>query len=275
MFNQQIIDEFRANRGQVGGPFEGGRLILLTTKGAKSGAPHTTPLGFLPDGAERILVIASAGGSPTNPDWYHNLLAEPTATVETGLFTYEAAATVLSGEEHEQAWARAVEVDPGWAEYQAKAGRPIPVVALTAVSYDGPPPGRSFGEALRTIHDGFRRELALVRAEVAASGGATLGAQLRINCLTMCQGLHVHHTKEDEGLFPAMRAQGPHMEPVMDRLDEEHRRIAELLAELERALDGDRETVLAEVTRLTREVERHLDYEEEQLIPILDAAAGH
>jgi deazaflavin-dependent oxidoreductase (nitroreductase family) len=75
-FNQQIIDEFRANGGQVGGPFEGARLLLLTTIGARSGAPHTTPLGYLPDG-ERSLVIASAGGAPNHPAWFHNLVANP------------------------------------------------------------------------------------------------------------------------------------------------------------------------------------------------------
>jgi deazaflavin-dependent oxidoreductase (nitroreductase family) len=67
-FNDQIIEEFRANRGQVGGPFEGGRLLLLTTTGARTGRPHTTPLGYLPDGVRR-LIIASAGGSPAHPAW--------------------------------------------------------------------------------------------------------------------------------------------------------------------------------------------------------------
>ena len=67
-FNQRIIDEFRANHGRVGGPFEGGRLILLTTTGARTGTPRTNPVGYLPDGGDRILVIASAGGSPRHPD---------------------------------------------------------------------------------------------------------------------------------------------------------------------------------------------------------------
>ncbi|MFD0660427.1 nitroreductase family deazaflavin-dependent oxidoreductase [Thermocatellispora tengchongensis] len=143
-FNRQIIEEFRANRGRVGGPFEGARLILLTTTGARSGAPHTTPLGYLPDGGDRILVIASAGGSPRHPDWYRNLLAHPRATVENGVFTYEAEAEVLEGGERDRIFARAVEADPGWAAYQDKAGRVLPVVALRQVA-GGPPQAESWG----------------------------------------------------------------------------------------------------------------------------------
>ncbi|SFL13350.1 deazaflavin-dependent oxidoreductase, nitroreductase family [Streptosporangium canum] len=94
-FNKQVIDEFRANNGQVGGCFEGARLLLLTTTGARSGTPHTTPLVYLPDGVERMLVIASAGGAPNNPAWYHNLQANPRATVETGVFVLDVEAEVL------------------------------------------------------------------------------------------------------------------------------------------------------------------------------------
>ena len=130
-FNQQVIDEFRANDGRVGGMFEGSELILLTTTGARSGRPHTAPLGFLTDEHGRILVIASAGGAPGNPDWFRNLRADPRVTIETGSRTYEAQATPLTGDERDAAWARAVAGDPGWADYQAKVTRTIPVVALT------------------------------------------------------------------------------------------------------------------------------------------------
>jgi deazaflavin-dependent oxidoreductase (nitroreductase family) len=82
-FTEQIIKEFRANDGQVGGPFTDARLLLLTTTGARSGRPHTTVLGYYPDG-ERVLVVGSAGGGPKHPDWYHNLVADPAVTVETG-----------------------------------------------------------------------------------------------------------------------------------------------------------------------------------------------
>ncbi|HZG02235.1 MAG TPA: nitroreductase/quinone reductase family protein [Streptomyces sp.] len=271
-FNQQVIEEFRANGGRVGGFFDKARLILLTTTGARSGAPHTTPLGYLPDG-ERILVIASAGGAPRHPDWFRNLLADPRVTVEDGVFTYRAEAVVLEGAERDRAFARAVEADPGWAEYQERAGRVLPVVALQPLPGPPNPNATSWGAALKAVHDAFRRELALIREEIAASGTG-LGAQLRVNCLTFCGGLHHHHSSEDGGMFPALAERRPELAPVMERLGEEHRRIADLLEDLRKAVSADGADpahVLAEVERLTAELESHLAYEEEWLIPVLDA----
>ena len=274
-FNQRVIDEFRAHQGRVGGPFEGGRLLLLTTTGARTGTPHTTPVAYFPDGGERVLVIASAAGSPKHPDWYHNLLAHPRVTVESGVFTYEAEAVVLAGEERERAWARAVGADPGWAEYQKKTDRIIPVVALHAITNGGPGKinASSPGEAIKVVHDAFRRELALIRKEMAAGNG-TLGAQLRVNCLTFCQGLHHHHTGEDTMMFPFLADRRPEANPVLKRLGEEHEQIAVLVAELRRALaDEDPAAARAEVERLTHDLEAHLTYEEQELIPLLDAPA--
>lgn len=273
-FNAQVVEEFRANQGRVGGWFEGARLLLLTTTGARSGAAHTVPLGYLPDGAERVLVIASANGAPNHPAWYHNVLADPRVTVENGVFTYQARAVVLEGEERDTVFARAVEADPGWGDYQERTTRVLPVVALEEVA-SGPPAmnATSFGEGLRMIHDAFRRELGLVRKEFAASG-AGLGTQLRMNCLTVCQGLHFHHRGEDAGMFPALAEQRPELASTIDRLRREHEEIAALLGELEGLVstDGvDPQRVLPEVERLIDELERHLTYEEEQLIPILDA----
>ncbi|MEV0387746.1 nitroreductase/quinone reductase family protein [Nonomuraea sp. NPDC050643] len=268
-FNQQIIDEFRANKGRVGGYFEGARLLLLTTTGARTGAPHTTPLGYLPDG-DRILIIASAGGAPRNPAWYHNLLAHPQATVEDGSFTYQAKAVVLEGEERARLFARAVESEPGWAEYETRSGRTLPVLALLPTDF-GPPTG-SMGDALKTIHGAFRRELALIRREVAASG-PRLAAQLRVNCLTMCEGLHGHHSREDGHMFPALEERYPELAPVMARLRAEHVTVQRLLEELQTLLAADDvapPALLAGVERLTREVEAHLDYEEEQLVALLN-----
>ncbi|WP_367130029.1 nitroreductase/quinone reductase family protein [Saccharothrix sp. HUAS TT1] len=268
-FNRQVIDEFRANAGRVGGPFEGGRLILLTTTGARTGAAHTNPVGYLPDG-DRIVVIASAGGAPRHPDWFHNLVANPVVRVEDGVFTYEAEATVLEGAERDRLWERALETDPGWAGYQAKTTRQIPMVALRQVA-GGPPNASSMGEALKLLHDAFRRELATIRREVAASG-STLGAQLKVNCLTACQGLGFHHRSEDNGVFPALRDRFPELGPTLDRLGEEHERLAELLARLQRTVErGDAATLGADVDRLVGELEAHLAYEEENLIPFLDA----
>ncbi|GAA3934895.1 nitroreductase/quinone reductase family protein [Actinomadura viridis] len=272
-FNQQIIEEFRSSGGRLSGPFEGARLLLLTTTGARSGARHTTPLGYLPDG-ERVLVIASAGGAEKNPDWFHNLVADPRVTVENGVFVYDAVATVLEGAERDRVFARAAEADPGWADYQARTSRVIPVVALEAA---GPPrpDAPSLGAGLKVIHDAFRRELALIRKEIAGSG-PRLGAQLRVNCLTVCQGLHHHHAGEDGAIFPFLADRRPELAPVLERLDGEHRKIAALLGDLQEAVSAegaDPALVRAEVERLTEELEAHLDYEEEQLIPILDATA--
>ncbi|MEO3795477.1 nitroreductase/quinone reductase family protein [Nonomuraea sp. B10E15] len=266
--NQQIIDEFRANQGQVGGPFEGARLLLLTTVGAKSGERRTTPLGYLPDG-DRVVVIASAGGSPRHPAWYHNLLADPEVTVEDGIFAYPATAVVLEGEERDRVFARAVEADPAWGAYQDRAGRDLPVVAL--VERDAGPPAGSLGDALKKVHDAFRRELALIRGEVAASG-PRLGAQLRVNCLTLCQGLHVHHAREDGFMFPALEDRHPELAPALERLRAEHVVVQRLLDRLRAVLAADDlapRALLAEVNRLTEELEAHLDYEEEQLMPLL------
>lgn len=288
-FNRQVIEEFRSNAGQVGGYFEGARLLLLTTTGARTGTRHTTPVGYLPDGGGRVLVIGSAGGAPKHPDWFRNLLVHPQVTVETGVFTYEARAVVLAGEERDRVFARAVEAEPGWAEYQAKTDRVIPVVALHEIPSDGPPnvAASSMGEYLRVVHDAFRRELALIRKEFADAGPGTtaLGAQLRVNCLTFCQGLHNHHTGEDVAMFPALAGRHPELAPVIDRLSREHEQIAALTEELKAVIDTagpgseggpasvHRELVRKEVERLTDALEAHLAYEEEQLIPILDAPA--
>lgn len=131
-FNQQIITEFRANGGKVGGPFADGHLLLLTTTGAKSGQPRTIPLGYPPN-EDRIIVIASYNGAPNNPDWYHNLVAHPTVTVEVGTEKFQAQAVVIEGEERERVWNRLAEQMPFLAEHQRKTTRLIPLVALDRV----------------------------------------------------------------------------------------------------------------------------------------------
>jgi deazaflavin-dependent oxidoreductase (nitroreductase family) len=272
-FNQQIIDEFRANGGRVGGFFEGARLLLLTTTGARSGSRHPVPLGYLPDGGARVLVIGSAGGAAKHPDWFHNVVADPRVHVENGAFSYDATAVVLEGAERDVAFARAAEADPGWADYQARTTRVIPVVAIASVpGPHGFPPGTSGGAALKLVHDAFRRELALIRKEIAESG-AGLGAQLRVNCLTVCAGLHNHHTDEDIAMFPYLAHRYPELGGTVERLRAEHETIAALVEDLRAVIaDGaDPLLVRSEVDRLTDKLERHLAYEEEQLIPVLDA----
>jgi deazaflavin-dependent oxidoreductase (nitroreductase family) len=129
-WNERIIEEFRENEGRVGGYFAGATLLLLHTAGRKTGLPRVTPLVYLPDG-ERYVVCATNGGSPTHPDWYHNLMANPDVEVEVGAEMMPVRATEIQEDaEREALYARQVERRPGFAEYPAKAKRRIPIVAL-------------------------------------------------------------------------------------------------------------------------------------------------
>jgi len=128
-FNQNVITEFRANGGKVGGPFEGAPMMLLTTTGAKSGQARTSPVVYTKDGA-RYVIIASKAGAPTNPDWFHNLVANPEVTLEVGTETFPARATVTSGEERTRLYDAHAALMPGFAEYAQKTTREIPVVVL-------------------------------------------------------------------------------------------------------------------------------------------------
>jgi deazaflavin-dependent oxidoreductase (nitroreductase family) len=128
-YNRQLIEEFRAERGNPTGPMAGRPLLLLTTTGAKSGQPRTAPLMYIPEG-DRLLVIASNVGAAHDPDWYHNLVVHPQVTVEVGTETYIATASTITGEERQRVWARIVEQHPFFADHQEKTTRQIPVVAL-------------------------------------------------------------------------------------------------------------------------------------------------
>jgi deazaflavin-dependent oxidoreductase (nitroreductase family) len=128
-FNTNLIEEFRANDGKVTGVFAGRPLLLLTTTGAKSGQPRTMPLVYTTDG-DRIVIIASKGGAPTNPDWYHNVVANPTVTVELPGETFQARATVAEGAERERLYNAQAALMPAFAEYQEKTTRQIPVIVL-------------------------------------------------------------------------------------------------------------------------------------------------
>jgi deazaflavin-dependent oxidoreductase (nitroreductase family) len=132
-FDRELIAEYRANGGNVGGHFAGRPLLLLTTLGAKSGQPRTVPLVYTNDG-ERMVIIASKGGAPTNPDWFHNLRANPHVTVELGTEKFEARATITSGDERQRLFDAQAAVMPGFADYQRNTTREIPVVVLERVS---------------------------------------------------------------------------------------------------------------------------------------------
>jgi deazaflavin-dependent oxidoreductase (nitroreductase family) len=131
-FNQGIIDEFRANHGAVGGPFAGAPVVLLTTTGARTGQKRVNPLvGLVDDGA--LYVFASKAGAPTNPDWYHNLVAHPEVEVEFGDERFDAVATPVSGPERDRLFAAQVAAQPGFADYEKATERVIPVVELRRV----------------------------------------------------------------------------------------------------------------------------------------------
>ncbi|MGD0982691.1 MAG: nitroreductase family deazaflavin-dependent oxidoreductase [Acidimicrobiales bacterium] len=131
-WNQKIIDEFRSTGGEVDGQFAGAPLLLLTTTGAKTGRKHTAPVMYLAD-RDRLAIFASKAGAPTNPDWYHNLLAHPRASVEVGPETFEVEAEVAGRGERDRLYAIQSERYPRFAEYQAKTTRVIPVVILRRV----------------------------------------------------------------------------------------------------------------------------------------------
>lgn len=132
-FNRRLIEEYRANGRVTSGPFAGGAILLLTTTGAKSGQERTNPLAYTRDG-DRLVVIASKGGAPTNPDWYRNLVAHPQATVELGGERFAVRASFPQGEERQRLYDQQAAQMPGFAEYQRKTTRQIPVVVLERIS---------------------------------------------------------------------------------------------------------------------------------------------
>ncbi|MEV6678539.1 nitroreductase/quinone reductase family protein [Streptomyces erythrochromogenes] len=279
-FNQNVIAEFRANAGKVGGPFEGAELLLLTTTGARSGKPHTVPLGFLRDGGTP-LVVASAAGADRHPAWYHNLLARPLVQVETGTEVYEAVAVPAAGARRDELFAQVVRAEPGYGDYQGRTARVIPVVALQR-THEVPGGEGGIAGKLLSVHGWLRAQLVLVRGlavdRVREGGAATLGLQLRQHCLAFCHTLEFHHRSEDAGLFPYLEQQHPHMGEFFRRVGAEHAVIARLQEELVRALDapgdGPGEGFSDRVERMSRELESHLDREEAQLLPVLRALEG-
>jgi deazaflavin-dependent oxidoreductase (nitroreductase family) len=133
-WNEGIIEEFRRNAGKVGGRFEGRPLLLLHHHGAKSGVERVNPLAYQDLGGGAVAVFGSRGGSHRNPDWLYNLKANPRVTVEVGSDTFEASARVAEGEERERIWARQKRDMPGFAEYEKRTSREIPVVILERVN---------------------------------------------------------------------------------------------------------------------------------------------
>jgi len=131
-WNKGVIEEFRANGGRVGGPFEGRPILLLHHRGAKTGTERVNPVAYQAVGDD-FAVFASKGGSPTNPDWYHNIVANPETSVEVGTETIPVVAHVAQGEERERIWSKQKANWSGFADYEQKTTRQIPVIVLQRV----------------------------------------------------------------------------------------------------------------------------------------------
>lgn len=284
-FQRQVIEEFRANEGRVGGMFEGSTLALLTTVGAKTGKRRTNPLGYLEIGGQPV-VVASAMGAPKNPDWFHNIRKNPTVTVETGTETYEAVASIPAGAERDALFARVVEQDPGFGEYQEKTTRVIPVVMLSRIE-PGADWARGLGDFLVESHDWLRTELAELRRqvdEIIAGDVNTLrppkpdlGHAMRLHCLEFCAALKHHHTGEDLGAFPMLADRFPGLAPVLTRLGEEHKVVARLQEELRLLVDhyepgrAGPTQLRVDLERLATQLEDHFRYEEQTVIAALNS----
>jgi deazaflavin-dependent oxidoreductase (nitroreductase family) len=128
-WNRKVVAEFRENEGRVGGPFEGSPVLLLHTWGRKTGTERVNPMMYLAQDG-RTFVFASRGGAPVHPDWYLNLRANPEVTVELGTETFPATAVPVTGPERDTIYAEQGRRYPGFAEYQVKTDRVIPVVEL-------------------------------------------------------------------------------------------------------------------------------------------------
>lgn len=269
---EELVVEFRARNGQVSGSPTNARSILLTTTDVATGQPVTDLVEFLHDEEGRSLVMAVTEPGEPRPAWYTNLCVDPWVKTEDGTFATKTRARVLEGRERETAFLRFAEVDPSLPERQQRSAEPVPIVSLRPVSAEQV--GEAlWGDSLKAVHDGFRRELALIREEVAVSG-AGVGAQLRIDCLNICARLHQHHTIEDDVMFPTVDRHHPELGAAMTRLRAEHVTLASLLEELGTVLSkgtDDLDRLRTEVNRLTAQVEAHLDFEEETLIPVLNA----
>ncbi|MEU8892395.1 nitroreductase/quinone reductase family protein [Streptomyces sp. NPDC048442] len=303
-FNQWVIDQFRAHEGKVGGPFEGGDLLLLTTRGARSGRQFTVPLGYARTEDGQLIVTGSNMGAPEHPAWYHNLLAHPAVEVEVGASSFGAVAVPAEGERRDRLFERIVRAAPGYADYQKQTTRTLPVVVLERTEYGaksgvgsgaesgvesgpgngGPRPILTVGDKLMEIHTWLRGQLARIRtdaeahfeAAVSFPGAPTLpglGLQIRQHCLAFCETLDFHHKSEDAAVFPQIELHHPHLADALAQLRDEHARVSELKSQLA-ALLGEFQTAdpgvfLAELTRMSDELTAHMDYEESVILPIL------
>ncbi|OXM46784.1 nitroreductase/quinone reductase family protein [Amycolatopsis alba] len=278
-FNDQVIEEFRRNKGKLGGMFEGWKLILLTTIGAKSGERRTNPLGCLEiDG--KTVVVASNMGAPRHPGWYHNIRRDHRVTIETGTESYEAIAAVPPAAEREALFAKVIAEEPGFAEYQAKTTRELPVVILHRIDDRM----RGMGDFLVEVHDWLREELKTLRAGVddLVSGRAaslTMEKSLRAHCVSFCEALTKHHTGEDMGAFPMLAQRFPALAPALTKLGEDHVVVATLQKRIRELVEGyvhgqsDPARLRDDFDELAEKLEAHFAYEERTVVTVLNVTA--
>jgi deazaflavin-dependent oxidoreductase (nitroreductase family) len=286
-FQRGLITEFRDNGGKLSGMFEGWRLVLLNTVGARSGQHRTSLLGYLEIGGKGI-VVASAMGAANHPAWYHNIRKNPMVTVETGAETYEAIAGIPQGQERDGLFSQVLDEAPGFAEHQAKTTREIPVVVLHRVGSELDRV-KGMGDWLVEVHDWLREELAELRrqADKVVDGTAgsiertppDLGQEMRVHCLNFCGALKRHHTGEDMATFPMLARQFPALAPALAKLGAEHVVVARLQTEIQQLVDGyvpgesDPVRLRDELDRLASELETHFAYEEQTVVTALNATA--
>ncbi|GAA1216718.1 nitroreductase/quinone reductase family protein [Pseudonocardia alaniniphila] len=279
--NREVIDEFRANSGRVpaalGGMFKDANLLLLTTTGARSGRPSTTPAAFAED-AGRLIIFATNAGHPQSPAWLHNLRANPTVIVEIGDTRYDALATEVTGAERDRLYHEQATREPAFAAYQQNTSRVIQVVALTPARV-----GAATAQ-LKEIHAGLRKQLddTLTAVDTYLAGNGQLpesANELQRHCLSFCGALHAHHSREGSA-FPRLAADFPELEPALDHLTREHEAVAALNVQITETLDlltaaPSREVAVRlrdDLHRLAEDLDEHYAYEEAHLGPALDAA---
>jgi deazaflavin-dependent oxidoreductase (nitroreductase family) len=131
-FNRNLVEDVRAHGKPTSGPFLGRDVLILSTKGAKSGEERSTPLVYSWDAGHHV-IIASKGGAPTHPSWYHNLTAHPIVTVETGKEKFQARARVVDGDDYERLYKQHADINPGFCDYRKKTSRKIPVIVLERI----------------------------------------------------------------------------------------------------------------------------------------------
>ncbi len=234
---------------------------MLTTTGARTGRKHRIPLGALEIGG-RLVVVASAMGAPKHPAWYHNIRRNPLVTVETDAETFEAMAALPP--DRDKLFAEVIEREPGFAGYQARTTRLLPVVELHRIDT-----ARRMGDWLVEMHDWLRGELTQLRAELDCG----VPRQLRTRCAGFCTALGRHHTGEATNIFPLLAERFPALKPTLAELDEEHVVVARLQEEIERLVEEEADPVRlrAEFDRLKSELDSHFAYEERTLVAALNA----